>query len=140
MCYRCGQPAQQQGRRMPPFSLESAFLILISLVSAFLPEVTQQIHSFRASGVISSQTAFTAGLELIACFKSLGSVCIKLFYQIFLKIELMSGDALRDAVSLNRFIIGPLAAINFKNLPTREGKVVSALILKIGVPIGMNCF
>lgn len=66
-------------------------------------------------------------------------ICIS-FYQIVLKIELMSWDALRDAVSFYRFIISPVFPINLKNLPTRESKVVSALILKIRVPISMSCF
>lgn len=47
----------------------------IFLVSAFLPEITQQIHSFRASGVISSHTACAFGTEASAFFKSAGSVC-----------------------------------------------------------------
>ncbi len=65
----------------------------ISLVSSFLPDVTQQIHSFRASGVIPSHTARAAGVEISAFCKSSGSLCtvpvassflvIRLFYQFF---------------------------------------------------------
>src|SRR6186997_2378723 len=66
---RCVQPIQQQGLRMPPLSFESAFLIRIFLVSTFLPDVTQQIHSLRASGVISSHTAFAAGVTISALRK-----------------------------------------------------------------------
>ncbi len=44
-------------------------------VSAFTPEVTQQIHSFFASGVMSSQTAFALDTFAIAFLKSAGSVC-----------------------------------------------------------------
>ena len=69
------QPAQQQGRRIPPLSFESAFLIRIPRVSTFLPDVTQQIHSLRASGVISHHTALTAGIELRAFSKSAGNSC-----------------------------------------------------------------
>lgn len=73
--YRCGQPAQQQGRRMPPDSFEIPFVIRIPLVSAFFPDVIQQIHSLRASGVMSSQVA-CAGLEAVSAFrKSAGRVC-----------------------------------------------------------------
>jgi hypothetical protein len=68
------QPAQQQGRRMPPFIFERAFPIRIFLVSALAPEVTQQIHSFRARGVISSHSFLTAGEEAIASLKSEGSL------------------------------------------------------------------
>jgi hypothetical protein len=45
------------------------------LVSAFLPDVTQQIHSLRASGVVASQVAFDAGEEARAFRKSSGSLC-----------------------------------------------------------------
>jgi hypothetical protein len=78
------QPAQQQGLRIPPASFEIPFLMRIFLVSAFLPEITQQIHSLRASGVISSHAARAAGAETRALRKSAGIVCtIELFYQIF---------------------------------------------------------
>ena len=60
---------------MPPFIFESAFSIRMTLVSAFAPEVTQQIHSLRASGVMSSQSAKTFGAEIIALRKSGGIVC-----------------------------------------------------------------
>ena len=73
--YRCGQPAQQQGLRMPPLSFEIAFLMRILLVSTLLPEVTQQIHSLRARGVISCHTASAEGAAAIAFRKSLGIVC-----------------------------------------------------------------
>ena len=72
---RCGQPAQQHGLRIPPLSLESAFSMRIFFVSAFLPDVTQHIHSFRASGVISSHTSCAAGVEEIALRKSDGILC-----------------------------------------------------------------
>src|SRR3989344_7537109 len=87
------QPAQQQGLRIPPLSFESAFSIRIPLVSAFLSDVTQQIHSLRASGVISSHVVRTAGEEVMAFRKSSGILCttppailllvMRLFYQIF---------------------------------------------------------
>lgn len=49
------QPTQQQGRRIAELSLETPALTRRSRVSCFLAEVTQQIHSLRASGVMSSQ-------------------------------------------------------------------------------------
>src|SRR5947207_2297830 len=86
------QPAQQHGLRIPPFNFESPFLMRIVLVSAFLPEMTQQIHSLRASGVMSSHTARAAGVEIRAFRRSFGIVCttppdialllIRVFYQI----------------------------------------------------------
>jgi hypothetical protein len=48
---------------MPDFIFEIAFWILTPRVSASFPDVTQQIHSFFASGVMSSQRASTFGME-----------------------------------------------------------------------------
>ncbi len=58
---------------MPPFILESIFVMRISRVSAFFPDVTQQIHSFRASGVMSSHNACTLGFARMAFLTSGGS-------------------------------------------------------------------
>lgn len=68
-------PAQQQGRRIPPSSFDMAFLMRISLVSVFLADITQQIHSLRASGVISPQINFTVGEAFRAFCKSSGILC-----------------------------------------------------------------
>ena len=46
------------------------------LVSAFLAEVTQQIHSLRASGVMSAQTSLTTESDSIALRKSGGILCM----------------------------------------------------------------
>jgi hypothetical protein len=73
--YRCGQPAKQHGLRIPPFNLETAFSILIPLVSAFFPDITQQTHSLRASGVMSVHTASADLTDLIAFLRSFGVVC-----------------------------------------------------------------
>src|SRR3989338_1198239 len=60
------------------------------LVSNFLPEVTQQIHSLRARGVISFHTESAFGTERRALCKSVGISCntsvISLFYQILSNI------------------------------------------------------
>ena len=45
------------------------------LVSGFLTEITQQIHSLRASGVISSHFARAAGSETRTFRKSGGTLC-----------------------------------------------------------------
>jgi hypothetical protein len=73
---RWGQPAQQQGRRMPLRILSSPTLMRWRLVSSFLADVTQQIHSLRASGVISAHTSVTIGSDPIASRKSAGILCI----------------------------------------------------------------
>lgn len=46
------------------------------LVSSFLAAITQQIHSFRASGVIAVQRLFAAASDSMARRKSDGSLCI----------------------------------------------------------------
>src|SRR3989344_8461966 len=51
------------------------FLMRIFRVCAFLPDVIQQIHSLRASVVMSSHTARAAGAEIRAFRKSSGIVC-----------------------------------------------------------------
>lgn len=45
-------------------------------VSAFLPEVIQQIHSLRASGVVSFHVASALGCASSALRTSAGSVCM----------------------------------------------------------------
>ncbi len=72
---RCGQPAQQQGRRMPLRILSKPTVMRRFLVSSFLADVTQQIHSLRASGVMSAHTSFTTGSDSIARRKSAGTRC-----------------------------------------------------------------
>jgi hypothetical protein len=71
-------PGQQHGLRMPSRSLSMPTSMRRFRVSSFLGEVTQQIHSFRASGVISSQTRFAAASDAIAFRKSAGSLCTDL--------------------------------------------------------------
>jgi len=45
------------------------------LVSGFLTEITQQIHSYTLSGVISSHFARAAGSEMKTFRKSAGTLC-----------------------------------------------------------------
>ena len=85
-------PAQQQGLRTPSLSSVCTRSTCWLLVSAFLTEIVQQIHSLRASGVISSHAANATGSPLRTFRKSAGSLCtvpleilfwsIKLLYQI----------------------------------------------------------
>lgn len=72
---RCMHPIQQHGLRVPSFSLSRIWSMCSLRVSVLLTEIVQQIHSLRASGVISSQTA-SAFLSLRrASFISVGNVC-----------------------------------------------------------------
>lgn len=70
--YRWGQPGQQHGLRMPLRILSTPARMRRWRVSAFFAEVTQQIHSLRANGVISSQTRLAIESHAIAFRKSAG--------------------------------------------------------------------
>jgi hypothetical protein len=59
-------PGQQQGRRFPSLRLEQPHSIRRLLVSAFLADSIQHIHSLRASGVISSHAVNTCGSDVSA--------------------------------------------------------------------------
>src|SRR3546814_7984195 len=54
--------SKQQARRMPEASLSQAVAMRLTRVSAFLPEMIQEIKSRRAPGVMSVHVAFAAGL------------------------------------------------------------------------------
>ncbi len=69
-------PAQQHGLRFPFASSSDVLLILCSRVSSFLADVTQQIHSLRASGVMSCHASFIAREEESAFSRSFGRVCM----------------------------------------------------------------
>jgi hypothetical protein len=71
---RCGHPGQQHGLRMPPRILSMPTSMRRFLVASCLAEVTQQIHSFRASGVISAQSLLAVAVDLMALRKSAGSL------------------------------------------------------------------
>jgi hypothetical protein len=62
------------------------------LVSGFLTEIIQHIHSLRASGVISSHTARAAESEARAFRKSSGMLCTTPADIPFLIIDLNSTD------------------------------------------------
>ncbi len=72
---RCGQPGQQHGLRMPSMSSERTRSTCCILVSGFFTEMVQQIHSLRASGVMSSHAASARGEARSAFLKSAGNVC-----------------------------------------------------------------
>ena len=72
---RCGQPGQQQGRRLPALSSSTTRWIRRLRVVLCLAEMTQQIHSFRASGVRSFQAARVVASELRALRTSAGALC-----------------------------------------------------------------
>src|SRR5690349_2100735 len=85
------QPSQQQGLRIPSFSSLIVLLTCSFLVSSFLTNVTQHIHSLRARGVRSSHIASAARSDVSAFRKSAGTLCttpceivllIVLFYQV----------------------------------------------------------
>ena len=73
--HRCGQPGQQHGRRMPSLSSEHTLSTCWRLVSSFLTEMVQQIHSLRARGVMSSQAASAFASDASALRRSAGRSC-----------------------------------------------------------------
>ena len=73
---RWGQPGQQHGLRIPLRILSRPTSMRRCLVSSFLADVTQQIHSFRASGVMAAQRPFAAASDSMARRKSDGSLWI----------------------------------------------------------------
>lgn len=68
------QPIQQQGRRLPSESSSTVRRTRLALVSSCLAFSTQQMNSFRASGVISCQTVRMFSSSTSASRKSAGSV------------------------------------------------------------------
>jgi len=73
--HRCGQPGQQHGRRIPSLSSEHTLSTCCRRVSSFLTEIVQQIHSLRASGVMSSQAASAFASDASAFRRSDGRLC-----------------------------------------------------------------
>ena len=71
---RCGQPGQQHGRRLPCNKSSRKRTMCSARVSSFLTIVTQQIHSFRASGVSPFQSSNSFGTPKRTSFISLGTV------------------------------------------------------------------
>ena len=69
------QPIQQHGRRIPSTSSKTTLLTWSFRVSGVLTETVQQIHSLRASGVMSSHFASAFGEATRAFRKSAGSAC-----------------------------------------------------------------
>jgi hypothetical protein len=55
-------------------------------VASCLGEITQQIHSFRASGVRLFQAAWVAGVESTARRKSAGIVCMGAGLLVFFRV------------------------------------------------------
>ena len=61
---RCLHPGQQQGRRWPSSSSSWVLRMRRSRVISCLASSTQQMNSFRASGVMSFQASSAAGLAI----------------------------------------------------------------------------
>jgi hypothetical protein len=73
LSYRSGHPGQQQGLRFPSAKFERPHSRRLRRVSSFFAEVIQQIHSLRASGVMSCHVASAFGSPLSAASSSSGS-------------------------------------------------------------------
>lgn len=80
------QPIQQQGRRIPSLISARVLSTCSFLVSGFLTDIVQQIHSLRASGVRSFHFANASGsavcaLRQLRCFVSSYDYFIKSFIE-----------------------------------------------------------
>jgi hypothetical protein len=69
---RCVHPGQQHGRLFPSARLSHPQAMRFARVSAFFGEMIQQIHSLRASGVMSRQVARAPGDFISAASRSVG--------------------------------------------------------------------
>src|SRR5205085_9404438 len=65
----------QQGRRTPSLSSVHILSTCCLLVSGFLTEIVQHIHSLRARGVRFSHAASASGSDVKASRKSAGTSC-----------------------------------------------------------------
>jgi len=68
-------PGQQHGRRLPSASSVCVLVIRRCLVSSSLASSTQQIHSLRASGVMSFHAASAGPSSANAFRRSAGTLC-----------------------------------------------------------------
>ena len=94
-------------------------------VTSFIADVTQQIHSLRARGVISAHTFFTIGSDSIAFRKSAGNLCgavISVFAIISVKVLhpdsvviLLANAALKE-MTLRRLSAHPRGIGSFDSL------------------------
>jgi hypothetical protein len=69
------QPIQQQGLRIPSLSSDITLVTCTFLVPGIFTDMTQQIHSLRASGVRSFHFTSALGSEVNASRKSAGTLC-----------------------------------------------------------------
>jgi len=133
MFQRCMQPAQQHGRRMPSLSSVRTLATCCRLVSGFLTEITQQIHSLRASGVISSQAASAAPSEVRVWRKSAGTLCttpvaisfvaIRLFYTMNRLINASFPFSETSASSSKNSLLNIFRTLNWQQLEIEMGKI-----------------
>jgi hypothetical protein len=94
---RCGHPGQQHGRRFPSSRSVRARSMCLRRVSGVFTDSTQQIHSLRASGVMSSHLASAAASQTSASRRSAGSSCTT---PALMRIPVMRSPALRERGTL----------------------------------------
>ena len=88
------------------------------LVSGFLTETTQQIHSLRASGVISSHFARASGSEMRTFRKSAGTLCTAPGESAFLFMDfILHRYAISLGESSEALRIGPPRKADFEQVP-----------------------
>lgn len=123
LSFRWTQPYQQQGRRIPSLSSEHTRSTCSRRFSGCLTEKTQQIHSLRASGVISSHAVSALESAAKALRKSAGRSCATP-PGIFLVIRKLYTGA--SAMALNQKHLDPPPVFSWdKGLGCRPAKTLS---------------
>lgn len=142
---RCGQPGQQQGRRFPSLRFSHPHSIRLFLVSGFLADSIQHIHSLRASGVISSHVSNASESEASAFSRSAGNSCtpppeIRGFIFIFLHTPLKAFTVMITfssyaalSFSISSFFICNMACV------TRSAFSLSGLFISSPITEGIIC-
>src|SRR6202040_2327021 len=99
--------------------LEQPHSIRRLLVSAFLADSIQHIHSLRASGVISSHAVNVCGSDISAFFKSAGTSCttpLEIFFRDMDKLSFRkpqrAGDLLLGKGCRCGHLAGPETELN----------------------------
>ena len=120
-----GDSLARQGRRIPSLSSVRTRSMCCLLVSGFLTEITQQIHSLRASGVMSSHCARATGSEMSTFRKSAGTRCTAPGEIAFLVMDFILQ---RYAISLGSRALEYSSSSNVAFIRTRTEQAVPSFV------------
>ena len=115
-------------------------------VSGFLTEITQQIHSLRASGVISSHFALATGSEMKTFRKSAGKLCTApgeiafLVMDFILPCYAISPGSPRMQRAGNSWLVGKLDRFPGRSTLAARSLIRSSLIVLIYFGVSGNSY